>query len=74
MKGYVFKPRPRVFVSLWLILPGQARLRLDQVDANLFGVTVNMAPRRGKGAYGYAYGYGYEYSYEPKQAKRAKAK
>jgi capsular exopolysaccharide synthesis family protein len=52
----------------------QARLRLDQVDANLFGVTVNMAPRRGKGAYGYAYGYGYEYSYEPKQAKRAKVK
>jgi receptor protein-tyrosine kinase len=47
----------------------QARLRLDQVDANLFGVAVNMAPRRGKGAYGYAYGYGYEYSYEPKRAK-----
>ena len=47
----------------------QARLRLDQVDANLFGVAVNMAPRRGKGAYGYSYGYGYEYSYEPKRAK-----
>jgi capsular exopolysaccharide synthesis family protein len=55
----------------------QARLRLEQVDANLFGVAVNMTPRRGKGAYGYSYGYGYEYSYEPKQTtkpKRAKAK
>ena len=47
----------------------QARLRLEQVDANLFGVAVNMAPRRGKGAYGYSYGYGYEYSPEPKRAK-----
>jgi capsular exopolysaccharide synthesis family protein len=46
----------------------QARLRLSQVDANLFGVAVNMAPRRGKGAYGYGYGYGYE-SYEPKRVK-----
>ena len=53
----------------------QARMRLDQVDANLFGVAVNMTPRRGKGGYGYSYGYGYEYSYEPKAApKRAKAK
>ena len=47
----------------------QARLRLDHVDANLFGVAVNMAPRRGKGAYGYSYGYGYEPTYEPKRVK-----
>ena len=47
----------------------QARLRLDHVDANLFGVAVNMAPRRGKGAYGYSYGYGYEPAYEPKRVK-----
>lgn len=50
----------------------QARLRLAQVDANLFGVAVNMTPRRGKGAYGYGYGYGY--GYEPQTApKRVKA-
>lgn len=49
----------------------QARLRLAQVDANLFGVAVNMTPRRGKGAYGYGYGYGY--GYEPQTApKRVK--
>jgi capsular exopolysaccharide synthesis family protein len=47
----------------------QARQRLDHVDANLFGVAVNMAPRRGKGAYGYSYGYGYEPTYEPKRVK-----
>jgi receptor protein-tyrosine kinase len=35
----------------------QARARLDHVDANLFGVAVNMTPRRGRGAYGYEYGY-----------------
>ena len=48
----------------------QARMRLAQVDANLFGVAVNMTPRRGKGAYGYGYGYGYEY--EPQPPKRVK--
>jgi len=48
----------------------QARRRLAQVDANLFGVAVNMTPRRGKGAYGY--GYGYSYEYEPQPPKRVK--
>lgn len=38
----------------------QARLRLAQVDANLFGVAVNMTPRRGRGAYEYGYGYDYD--------------
>jgi receptor protein-tyrosine kinase len=46
----------------------QARLRLSQVDANLFGVAVNMAPKRGSGGYGYQYAYGY--SYEPKRAAK----
>jgi receptor protein-tyrosine kinase len=41
----------------------QARLRLAQVDANLFGVVVNMSPRRGKNAYMY------EYEYEPRRVK-----
>jgi receptor protein-tyrosine kinase len=41
----------------------QARLRLAQVDANLFGVAVNMTPRRGKNAYMY------EYEYEPRRVK-----
>ncbi|HEX2894783.1 MAG TPA: polysaccharide biosynthesis tyrosine autokinase [Marmoricola sp.] len=45
----------------------QASVRLQQVDANLFGVTVNMAPRRGKRSYGYGYGYAYEY--EPLRVK-----
>jgi receptor protein-tyrosine kinase len=48
----------------------QARLRLQQVDANLFGVAVNMSPRRDKGGYGYGYGYGYEYA--PQPPKRVK--
>jgi len=43
----------------------QARLRLSQVDANLFGVAVNMTPKRNAGGYGYQYAYGY--SYEPKR-------
>jgi capsular exopolysaccharide synthesis family protein len=47
----------------------QARQRLAQVDANLFGVAVNMTPRRDRGAYGYGYDYGYEIEYEPKRAK-----
>jgi receptor protein-tyrosine kinase len=50
----------------------QARLRLAQVDANLFGVAVNMTPRRGKGAYGYGYGYGYGYEQQTPPPKRAK--
>jgi receptor protein-tyrosine kinase len=45
----------------------QAALRLTQVDANLFGVAVNMTPRRGKRSYGYGYGYAYEY--EPQRVK-----
>lgn len=45
----------------------QARLRLQQIDANLFGVAVNMTPRRGSGGYGYQYAYGY--SYEPRRVK-----
>jgi receptor protein-tyrosine kinase len=49
----------------------QARLRLTQIDANLFGVAVNMTPRRNAGRYGYSYGYGY--SYEPKKPEPKKA-
>jgi capsular exopolysaccharide synthesis family protein len=45
----------------------QAGMRLAQVDANLFGVAVNMTPRRGKRSYGYGYGYAYEY--EPQRPK-----
>jgi len=45
----------------------QAAQRLAQVDANLFGVAVNMTPRRGKRSYSYGYGYGYEY--EPQRVK-----
>jgi receptor protein-tyrosine kinase len=37
----------------------QAVDRLGQVDANLFGVTVNMTPKRGGDYYGYSYAYGY---------------
>lgn len=36
----------------------QAAMRLEQVDANLFGVAVNMTPKRGGYGYGYGYGYG----------------
>ncbi|HET6165354.1 MAG TPA: polysaccharide biosynthesis tyrosine autokinase [Marmoricola sp.] len=46
----------------------QARLRLSQIDANLFGVAVNMTPKRTSGGYGYQYAYGY--SYEPKRAAK----
>ena len=46
----------------------QARNRLAQVDATLFGVAVNMTPRRGRGSYGYGYGY----EYEPQPPKRVK--
>lgn len=42
----------------------QAKMRLDQVDAKLFGVTVNMTPRRGRGAYEYGY------AYEPEATRR----
>ena len=46
----------------------QARSRLTQVGANLFGVAVNMTPKRGRGPYGYSY----EYTYEPVAPKRVK--
>lgn len=35
-----------------------SRERLEQVDARLVGVVLNMAPAKGRG-YGYGYGYGY---------------
>ena len=37
----------------------QAATRLAQVDANVLGVTLNMAPKRGTKPYGYEYAYGY---------------
>jgi capsular exopolysaccharide synthesis family protein len=37
----------------------QAATRLSQVDADIFGVTINMAPKRGIKPYGYDYAYGY---------------
>ena len=37
----------------------QAAGRLKAVDANLFGVTINMTPRRRRSGY-YSYSYGYE--------------
>jgi len=43
----------------------QAALRLNQVDANLLGVMVNMTPKRGGKGSGYGYGYGYAYGYGP---------
>lgn len=49
----------------------QARARLAQVDASLFGVAVNMAPRKGRGSYAYGYGYGYEYTPQTPQKKRS---
>jgi receptor protein-tyrosine kinase len=45
----------------------QASHRLDQVDARLLGVTVNMTPKRGGSGYGYGYGYEYEYAYTPQR-------
>jgi capsular exopolysaccharide synthesis family protein len=49
----------------------QARQRLDQVDATLLGVCVNMTPRRGRHGPGDGYGYPYEYNttFEPKRVK-----
>lgn len=47
----------------------QAALRLDQVDANLLGVMVNMTPKRGGKGAGYGYGYGYAYGYGPEKHK-----
>jgi receptor protein-tyrosine kinase len=35
--------------------------RVGQVGARLFGVVVNMTPRRGGSDFGYDYGYGYGY-------------
>jgi len=43
----------------------QAALRLNQVDANLLGVMVNMTPKRAGKNSGYGYGYGYAYGYGP---------
>ena len=51
----------------------QARLRLTQIDANLFGVAVNMTPRRNAGGYGYQYGYGYSYEPRKPEPKRVKS-
>ncbi|MFL6061235.1 MAG: polysaccharide biosynthesis tyrosine autokinase [Marmoricola sp.] len=47
----------------------QAALRLNQVDANLLGVMVNMTPKRGGKGSGYGYGYGYAYGYGPDKPK-----
>lgn len=47
----------------------QAALRLNQVDANLLGVMVNMTPKRGGKGSGYGYGYGYAYGYGPEKHK-----
>ena len=47
----------------------QAALRLNQVDANLLGVMVNMTPKRGGKGTGYGYGYGYAYGYGPEKHK-----
>lgn len=38
-----------------------AGARVEQVGGRLFGVVVNMTPRRGGATYGYGYGYGYGY-------------
>ncbi|MGH3414197.1 MAG: polysaccharide biosynthesis tyrosine autokinase [Marmoricola sp.] len=45
----------------------EATTRLAQVNARLFGVTMNMAPRRRSNHYQYGYGYGF--GYEPGTAK-----
>ena len=45
----------------------QAGHRLEQVDARLFGVAVNMTPKRRDNEYGY--GYEYEYTYTPQRRK-----
>jgi capsular exopolysaccharide synthesis family protein len=47
----------------------QAALRLNQVDASLLGVMVNMTPKRGGKGTGYGYGYGYAYGYGPDKTK-----
>ncbi|HEX4190374.1 MAG TPA: polysaccharide biosynthesis tyrosine autokinase [Marmoricola sp.] len=47
----------------------QAALRLNQVDANMLGVMVNMTPKRGGKGSGYGYGYGYAYGYGPEKNK-----
>lgn len=38
--------------------------RLEQVDARLLGMVINMVPAKGRG-YGYRYNYGYSYGYSP---------
>ncbi|WP_310962214.1 tyrosine-protein kinase domain-containing protein [Nocardioides terrisoli] len=46
--------------------------RLDQVGAKLFGVVVNMSPRRRGADYYGGYGYGYGYGYDVAAEKLAK--
>jgi len=54
---------------------GEAKKRLDNVDAHLSGVLLNMTPTSSR-RYGYGYGYGYGYAPEtadqPKRRKEAK--
>ena len=38
--------------------------RIEQVNARLIGVVLNMTPKGGAGRYGYGYGYGYGYAPE----------
>jgi len=45
----------------------QAANRIEQVGGRLFGVVVNMSPRRKRGYDGYGYGYGYGYEAESAQ-------
>lgn len=45
----------------------QATGRLEQVGARLFGLLVNMTPRRSRSGYSYGYGYGYGYGYSPEE-------
>ena len=51
----------------------QAADRLEQVDASLVGLVLNMAPAKNRGGgYGYGYGYGYAPESEQPPAKRSK--
>ncbi len=47
----------------------QAASRIEQVGGRLFGVVVNMSPRKRAGYDGYGYGYGYGYDPEPEPKK-----
>jgi receptor protein-tyrosine kinase len=50
--------------------------RIEQVNARLIGVVLNMTPKGGAGRYGYGYGYGYGYAPEgsPNTSRRASRK